>query len=351
MSTAAVVRLSWFVLAVLAATSGCGRGPATPQAAEAASPLGKSYVLIPLPSDDDSLLGRMLVSPPEPGRALEELTQPNPCADKLEPAKSAPMTNTFEDAMELAFDAKATATLGVFGFQADAKRATHFLYKVSTEKRIGRLDTAAYLECCSAQNCGYGYVSALIYGEGEYSSGEETAASAKVDVVTVGGTSGNVVLKVLHKRKVRGWFAAIVKPRDPSKSDDVGPLGVAKKAGITEASTSDEVKALYDREKISICAPDGSGWHFCDSRGGMTENDFARRYRLVTDSDEIAHADRRRNTGALIGWGIGWAASIGTLVYGVTHLKENCPADVYCESGKRTNVAGSVATFFGGGSP
>ena len=33
------------------------------------------------------------------------------------------------------------------------------------------------------------YVSALVYGEGEYATGEETTGNASVDVLTIGGAS------------------------------------------------------------------------------------------------------------------------------------------------------------------
>ncbi|HEY8091985.1 MAG TPA: hypothetical protein VIF09_29185, partial [Polyangiaceae bacterium] len=132
------------LLALLAATLGlgCASLPAARIKAAgdaiAAAPLGPSYVLIPLPGDDDSLLGRILESMPEPGRSLDEVARPNPCEDKLAPAQTRPSANTFEDAQEMTAGAQARAVLGVFGFQGDASQASHFLYKLETEKRETR---------------------------------------------------------------------------------------------------------------------------------------------------------------------------------------------------------------------
>jgi hypothetical protein len=137
-----------------------------------ASPLGASYVLVPVPSDDDSILGRILPNEPQPGRSLEETARANPCADKLTDAKVSPMASTFEDAQDLQVQGKARAMLGAFGFSGDAEHATHFFYKLEASKRVSRQDTSDYAACCAAKGCGYGYVSALVYGDGEYATGQ-----------------------------------------------------------------------------------------------------------------------------------------------------------------------------------
>jgi hypothetical protein len=78
-------------VAILPALAGCAAAtpfhPTTPGETAAGSPLGPSYILVPLPNDDDSLLGRVLLSPLENGRSLDEVSRPNECADKLTPKK------------------------------------------------------------------------------------------------------------------------------------------------------------------------------------------------------------------------------------------------------------------------
>jgi hypothetical protein len=291
-----------------------------------ASPLGASYVLVPLPSDDDSILGRILPSEPQAGRSLDETARANPCADKLTEAKTSPMASSFEDAQELQVQGKARAMLGAFGFSGDADRATHFVYKLEASKRVSRQDTAEYNACCKEKGCGYGYVSALVYGEGEYATGQETSANASVDVLTVGGASGGARLKVLHKRKVKGWLAALVTVTDPSKGQALGPLGVAQAAGITEATVPSTVKAIYDREKIELKAQ-GATFVFADAKTGtVKENEFVRRFRAVTGSSELDDYEIRRNRFAFYTSGGLLVLSAGFATYGFLNLKRPCDA-------------------------
>ena len=74
-----------------------------------ASPLGPSYVLLPLPGDDDGLLGRVLPALPEQGRALDEIARPNPCEAHLEEARETALSNHFEDAQDVSGSARAGA--------------------------------------------------------------------------------------------------------------------------------------------------------------------------------------------------------------------------------------------------
>ena len=132
---------------------GCGGvsqfHPSTPNDATAGgSPLGPLYLLVPLPNDDDLLLGRVLLDVPEKGRSLDEVSRPNACADKLNPRKEGPLAGSFEDAQELSAGGKASAALGAFGFEGDANTATHFHYKLDVNKRVSQSDTNEYVACC-----------------------------------------------------------------------------------------------------------------------------------------------------------------------------------------------------------
>lgn len=318
--------------AVLGAIA-CGPPP-TPKGASKdksgdANPLGPSYVLIPLPTEDQTLLGRVLPSMPAPGRSLEETSRANPCAAKLSEAQTTPLANSFEDAQEVSASASAKAMLGTFGFSGDVNRATHFVYKLETQKRVGVRDTAEYDQCCKDKGCGYGYISALIYGEGEYATGEETAGSVGVNVAAVGSATGAANVKILHKRKVKGWMAAVVTVTDPSKksNDPLGPLGIAQAAGITEASVPETVKNLYERDKISVSGT-GDAYTFHDGRNQtITENEFARRYGEITGSDELDPINTRRNKLSFYASGSLLALSIGSLTFGILNLNKNCEPD------------------------
>ena len=66
--------------------------------------------------------------------------------------------------------------LGAFGFAGDARQASYFVYRIRTDKRKGTTDTNEYVQCCRENQCGYGFVSALVYGDGEYATAEESIA-------------------------------------------------------------------------------------------------------------------------------------------------------------------------------
>jgi len=303
-SLAAVARLAAAV--VLGLLVGCGppqvRTPETSTEPAEVSPLGPSYKLIPLPSADDSLLGRILHEPPLPGQALEEVSAPNPCAAELGPPKPTPLSNTFEDAQELAFSTSARAKLGAFGFSADANRATHFVYRLTTQQRVSRVDTTGYVECCKENDCGYGYVSTLVFGEGEYATGEETSGGGSVDIAFA-GAEGHVALRVLHRRKVKGYVAAVVKVTDQTKAPAAEPE--------PGATIPESVRKVYEANQISTQAAEGT-YQFVDGRGNViTENEFVRRYRDVTGSDELDDFERHRNVGWATFYTIGGVVLIG----------------------------------------
>lgn len=322
------------VAAIAAAlVAGACSSPAMPATAPtptapSGSPLGPSYVLLPLPSDDQTLLGRVLSATPEPGRALEELSRPNPCADKLGDVRTIPLASTFEDVHELTFAGTVRAMLGTFGFQGDARRATHFIYKLETSRRVSRADTAEYALCCREHDCGYGYVSALVYGEGEYATAEETGASGGANVA-VASADGMLHARVLHRRKVHGFVAGLVTVTSTERGIAAGQFGalgaIQAAAGIKETELPETVKQIYEQEKLEITdTRTATDYVIRDGRkAAVTENDFARRYKRVTGSPELDGYDRFRRKGSVVGGAIASAAGIG-LVGGALALMLPC---------------------------
>jgi hypothetical protein len=323
--------------------AGCSGGEmfhtSTPADVSRGSPLGPSYVLVPLPNEDQSLLGRVLLKPLEDGRSLDEVSRPNECASKLTGPKEGPLASTFEDAQELAQGAKARATLATFGFEGDAQTASHFYYKLDVSKRSSQSDTTDYVACCKEKNaCGYGFVSALIYGEGEYATAAESSAQGSVSIPAIGGAGGFVKAKVLHKRKVRGYVAAVVTVTDPRATKEIGVLGDPAAAGITvdEQNLPEQVKARFEAAKIRVAPIDAkevamlgptnveTAYVFRDGNGEITENEFVRRYASMTDDMSLSPAERHRRTTAMIIYGGGTAVSLGAFVYGITNLERAC---------------------------
>lgn len=233
--------------AALVAVGAClpARAPSDMQSS---NPLGPSFWIIPAPSDDDGLLGRSFQRPPDTALSLEEQSQPNPCADKLGAAKSAEMPNDYENAIELKSAASGGAMLGLYGFSADVSTASHLLYKVKTDRRLARLDTTEYVECCKEKGCGWGYVSAIVHGEGEYASGRESEASAGGTYV-VATTKGTTSFRVLNRRNIKGYLAAVITAHDRSQSAQACPSG-QEWIGI-ECVDKGELQS-----KLGLCAGD-----------------------------------------------------------------------------------------------
>jgi hypothetical protein len=312
---------------VLVGGFGCGGTVPAPRSGGGAdaprgNPLGPSYVLIPLPTEDDALLGRVIPDVPEPGETLEAVSRPNPCGDKLEPPKETSLASTFEYAEELGADQSAGAILGSFGFSADASQATHFLYTLRTTRRLAVSDTNDYEACCKEKACGYGFVSALIYGDGEYATGAEATGSVSGGVPLVASASGGVQVKTLDKKKVKGWIAAVVTVTDRTKGKTLGALATESAVRATAEMLDADVRAMLELERVTTelsgDAKDSGDWTFVQGRQPLTEPEFARNFKKVTGSSELDHLDYRRNLGSTITYGSLFGASslcvLGTVI-------------------------------------
>ena len=197
-----------FAVSGLVAAVACGE-PRSAHDVQKDNPLGPSFWIIPVPGDDDALLGRTFPRSPDPSRTLEEQSTPNPCADKLQERRETAMQNHFEDAIDTKSGAQAGALLSLYGFSADASVATHLLYKVDTATKISRIDTAEYQQCCREKACGWGYVASLVRGNGEYASAREASAQASGNyAILSGGVSHSYAVST--KREVKGYIAAIL---------------------------------------------------------------------------------------------------------------------------------------------
>jgi hypothetical protein len=188
------------------------------------SPLGPSFWLNPVPSETPSLLGRSFKRPPDAAFSLTEQSEPNPCEAALPAPTQAAMSNHYENAMDLSSTGNGQALLGLFGMTAEASHVSHLLFKVQTSQRLERLDSNEYVACCKTHDCGWGYVSALIYGDGEYLSGQQTdaAASGNYEVIQL---KGNLHYRVLERKQIHGWLAAVLTAHDRSQAIQACPAG------------------------------------------------------------------------------------------------------------------------------
>lgn len=188
------------------------------------NPLGPSFWIVATPSDDEGLLGRKLVRPPDGAFTLEEQSAPNPCASKLLPRTQAQMPNHYENAIDTSQSARGGAVLTSYGFGAQASSATHLLYKVSTSTKVTRLDTTEYEACCRQQDCGWGYVQSLVYGEGEYAAGSRSDAAAQGNY-TVVSAGVQQSFRVSSKKSIHGYLAAVLVAHDRSQAVQACPAG------------------------------------------------------------------------------------------------------------------------------
>lgn len=188
------------------------------------SPLGPSFWLNPVPSEAPSLLGRSFERAPDAALSLTEQSEPNPCEAALPAATSSDMSNHYENAMDLSSVGNGQALLGLFGMTAQASDVSHLLFKLRTSRRLERLDSTEYVACCKTQDCGWGYVSALIYGDGEYLSGQETnvSASASYEVIQLQGRHS---YRVIERKQIHGWLAAVLTAHDRSQAVQACPAG------------------------------------------------------------------------------------------------------------------------------
>ena len=274
---------------------------------------------------------------------MEETSRPNPCGDALTQAKPSALSSTFEDAADVSAQANAKAMLSVFGFSADASKASHFFYRISTDKRVAVTDTNQYVTCCEQKGgCGIGFVSALIYGQGEYATGEESSASGSVSV-PMAGAGGAVQLKVLHKRTVHGYLAALITVTGKGKAESaLGPLGVIP----IEATTPQRVTVEYEINKVRIQEFGDGEWALLNGHGELTENDFARRYEAATSNTELRPVRTRRNWPSVFISGGLTAGSLALTFWGATHLQRACTTDdVGCWNETPYPVSGGSPTM------
>lgn len=226
---------------------------------------------------------------------------------------------------------------------------------------MSRRDKAGYAACCKAKGCGYGYVSALVFGKAEYASAEEASGGGKVDFA-VASAGGQVGLRTLHRRSVRGGVAAVIAVTEGAK-ESLNALGLPADSGIEETSLSQAVKEVYEANKITVTngsfpgvwSPGKLGFAFVDGGGHLlTENEFVRRYQSVTTSSELSAFDRRRNSVSL---GL-FAASLaslgggGLLMYTGSRMLDDLNTKgrgtVYFVGGGVLALTGFLGSIFGG---
>jgi len=179
-----------------------------------------NYRTVPTPSEDDSILGRIVMSEPRAATSFEAEARPNPCEHHLEPARDSEMVQEVHRAQRLGAGAEANATLNGFGFSTRVEGDTHLVFDLATARKLVRRDTAEYTQCCRGHDCGFGYISTLVYGRGEYASGRETRVAAEADYLGLAGGGTTVNVAASERKQVQGWVMAVVTPHEVLRNMD-----------------------------------------------------------------------------------------------------------------------------------
>lgn len=205
----------------LSLTNGCARtvgkvGAPTPDKLTG----DDAFRMVSVPGQDTSVLGRIVMNEPPPGSSFEAEARPNPCAEHLEQVSEHDLQQEVHRAQELGVAVDAKATLQGFGFSAGVAEDTHLVFDLTTNKKIVRRDTLDYLACCREHDCGFGYVSTLVYGQGEYASGRATRVEGEADYLGLAGGGTTVNIAASERKQVQGWVLAVVTPHEVLRNMD-----------------------------------------------------------------------------------------------------------------------------------
>ncbi|MDI1481480.1 hypothetical protein [Polyangium sp. y55x31] len=266
----------------------------------ARAPLARDEHIVFAPSEDASILGRVLLAPYVITRPLADQLASNPCADALVDVEPRPVPgNVIEDAEFLSPDAARAA---------GAPGASYVYYHFDVHARVEKAATKAYAECCQRASCGVGYVRSATLGEGEIAFAKPTAPGGNADIA-FDESPHPLELTRIDRRHVRGHVAFAL-----------GGQGAAPPLAA-EAELERPGRAAYEAERIEIreSSENRDRFEFCTKKRCITENEFVRRYAERTGSHELDDYVRDRSpqmraTGVVVGsLGI-LAAAVGVVI-------------------------------------
>lgn len=135
------------------------------------------------------------------------------------------------------------------------------------------------------------------------------------------------------------------------QAKELGALGVPS-SQVNVATAPEQYKQLFEKYRVNVCADATSKeWKFCDAAGPVRENEFVRRYKEETGSDELDGAERNRRAGwlwAAIGSGVATSAGVAMIVLGPTQTWTD-PTTGYKETRLGdVQAAGALVTVFAG---
>jgi hypothetical protein len=260
--------MRWRMLVLLpglVAAFGCGPSlmPQDPGSAApsdslvATDTLGEDALLVALPSDDDTLVGKVHVATFGPEESAEASFQANPCREHLE-IQRFPASRRIRDIRRFSTDLNSSAVLKVVKIGVAVSKVTDYQYEFNVTEKIVADDTIAYAECCarSRGGCGEHFVRELYYGDGVYRLLRSTSGSGSIGVPMIVDASAGSSYAVLGEQSFRGFFAYKVKqtpaPPPPPSEDRVATIATGTVADLSLPATLDGAALLEQQGALVL---------------------------------------------------------------------------------------------------
>jgi hypothetical protein len=178
----------------------------------AADSLGDDALLVAVPSDDNTLIGKVHVATYGQSADQEASFQANPCREQLQ-IQSFKAARHIRDIRKFSTDFNSSAMIKVVKIGVAASEVTNYEYEFNVTEKLVADDTVAYAECCARirGGCGEHFVRELYYGDGVYRLLKTTSGSASVGLPMIVDSSAGASYSVLGEQSFRGYFAYKIK--------------------------------------------------------------------------------------------------------------------------------------------
>ncbi len=178
---------------------------------QAADSLGDDALLIPIPSEDDTLIGKVQI-PRQKAQLTEVDFQANPCLKQLT-LKDFKAERVVRDTRRFQTDINGSAIIQVVQVGASLSQVTDYQYEFSVSRKLVADDTVEYAQCCARLRggCGNHFVRELYYGEGVYRLLRNIKAGVSAGVPLLAQGSAEAQYGVLGEQRFRGFFAYKIK--------------------------------------------------------------------------------------------------------------------------------------------
>jgi hypothetical protein len=180
--------------------------PMASSAMSGAESLGDDVLLIAVPSNDDTLAGKVFIPRPQT-RGTDVDFQANPCADHLE-VQAFEANRRVSDVRRFDSGVNASALIKVVDISASANEVTDYQYDFNITRKLVADDTVAYAKCCAKSRgaCGDRFVRELYYGSGTYRLLQKSSVEGSLGVPVVGGVGANSNYTTLGEQSFEGYF-------------------------------------------------------------------------------------------------------------------------------------------------